>query len=237
MKKMIFFLIVCSQAFSLNILVLAGPPGSGKGTFGQFALEKEIGHISAGDLIRLEIEKETTLGLLMKETVLKGDFVDPEMIVTLIENEISLLLKKYNSLIIDGYGRTDQDRLNLECLLKKLGATVYVVFLNAENDSCKIRMEQRLICSHCSKIYSQQDSFTLNQSCLHCSEGFLRRRSNDTKEVIAKRIAQYRSDIELPFRKWASQFKTIEFNTDKSVEECFCLYENFIYKFLIPQDD
>lgn len=54
----------------LNVVILLGPPGSGKGTQAKrLSQELRIPHISTGDLFRENIANKTEVGLKRKEPI------------------------------------------------------------------------------------------------------------------------------------------------------------------------
>jgi cytidylate kinase len=54
-------------------IVLIGPPGSGKGTYAKlFAPKAGVPHLSTGDLLRSEVEANTTLGTEVVSCLLRG---------------------------------------------------------------------------------------------------------------------------------------------------------------------
>lgn len=86
--------------------VFIGPPGSGKGT--QAAnLKRDYGvcHLSTGDMLRENIEKETELGKKAKDTVNSGQLVSDELIIGMINEAIKKPDCK-SGFILDGYPRT-----------------------------------------------------------------------------------------------------------------------------------
>ena len=55
------------------IIILLGPPGSGKGTQANFIQSKlSIPHLSTGDILRQSVKNETDLGNKVKNIMAKG---------------------------------------------------------------------------------------------------------------------------------------------------------------------
>ncbi|WP_343674110.1 nucleoside monophosphate kinase [Chitinophaga sp.] len=90
----------------MEILIITGPPYSGKGT--QCAiLETSLGfkHISTGDRIRQEKEADTPFGRMVKSYEENGNLVPDEMMAGLIGQIIDEQLHE-KGIILDGYPRT-----------------------------------------------------------------------------------------------------------------------------------
>lgn len=89
----------------MNLIIL-GPPGAGKGTQAVFiASEKNIPHISTGDMLREAIKNGTELGLQAKAVMDAGNLVSDELIIELVKERISQDDCK-NGFLFDGFPRT-----------------------------------------------------------------------------------------------------------------------------------
>ena len=90
----------------MEILIITGPPYSGKGTQCKI-LKEQLGfeHISTGDRCREEKKNETEIGKIMSQYEENGDLVPDSIMKDLFSN----ILDENNSkigIILDGYPRT-----------------------------------------------------------------------------------------------------------------------------------
>ncbi len=87
------------------VVVLLGPPGSGKGTQAE-RLREELGFVSlaTGDLLREARAEDTDLGRSASEYMDRGDLVPDELIVAVIRDAIADLDGK--PILLDGFPRT-----------------------------------------------------------------------------------------------------------------------------------
>ena len=79
--------------FKQNIIminiVLFGKPGAGKGTQAEFLkIKYNLIHISTGDLFRNNITEKTTLGILAKSYMDKGNLVPDQVTIDMLEAEV-----------------------------------------------------------------------------------------------------------------------------------------------------
>jgi adenylate kinase len=93
------------------VLLLIGPPGSGKGTqAAQITKEFGIPHISTGELLRAEVAQGTELGRKVRSVMEAGQLVDDDTVNQLVARRIGKPDARAG-FILDGYPRTlDQAR-------------------------------------------------------------------------------------------------------------------------------
>jgi adenylate kinase len=87
-------------------IILMGLPGSGKGTQSKsLSPILDIPHISTGDILRQAIALSTPLGLIAKEKVARGDFLDDQFTISFVKDRLS---KEdcQRGFILDGFPRT-----------------------------------------------------------------------------------------------------------------------------------
>lgn len=102
----------------MQILVITGPPYSGKGTQCEVLEEKlKYKHISTGDRIRSEKENNTEMEKVMKEYEERGMLV-PDQIMEKLLNQIILENEQEEGIIFDGYPRTPSQ---VNTLIRSLG--------------------------------------------------------------------------------------------------------------------
>ncbi len=215
------------------VVILQGPPGSGKGTCAQYLKEKhDYNHLSAGDLIRSEIEKKTEFGLQIADIVKRGDYVDQAIMYRLIRERVEMFVKEDKPFIIDGAVRSLDDLIFLRELLNNLNLTsqAFLLKLDANDESCSRRILHRLICSQCAKVYNTETAQPMNElKCDNCST-LLQIRLNDTAEIIKKRLGFYRDQIAAVNLSIAQFIPMISYETNRPVEECEEFYENLANK-------
>ena len=68
-------------------IVLFGPPGAGKGTQAEIIKDSySLFHISTGDVFRYNIKNNTSLGILAKQYMDKGELVPDEVTIEMLNN-------------------------------------------------------------------------------------------------------------------------------------------------------
>ena len=148
----------------LNI-ALFGPPGAGKGTQSQLLIDKySLAYISTGEILRKEIAAETALGLKAKTRIERGELVDDEIIVQIIEGFIEAN-SKVRGVLFDGFPRTYVQAYILEGMLQRLNSKLScMISLEVPKDELRNRMLERAKTSG---------------------------RADDTKQVIENRLNEY----------------------------------------------
>ena len=128
----------------MEILIITGPPYSGKGTQCDL-LKTTLGfnHISTGDRIRKEKDLKTSIGKMMTDYEENGSLVPDEIMQDLIGQIIDENMKE-KGIIIDGYPRT---KSQVETILnlftaKKLAVSV-VINIDVPKDELLARAKKR----------------------------------------------------------------------------------------------
>ncbi|MBO4245486.1 MAG: nucleoside monophosphate kinase [Bacilli bacterium] len=136
----------------INVILIA-PPFAGKGTISEY-LVKTLGysHISTGDLLRNEINKNSEIGKAVKNIMSQGKFVSDDIIFTVLEEELS---DNKESLIFDGNPRNIKQAEMLLNLFKKKDITNYcVITLDIKKEDLLKRVMGRRICPKCGRTYN-----------------------------------------------------------------------------------
>jgi adenylate kinase len=223
----VLFLAKAVSSPMSGVLIVAGPPGSGKGYLANFFVDKySFGHISAGDLLREEVSKKTPLGESIANIIKDGNPVKNEVMHTLLKSKVTEEKSKHSFLIIDGFGgQSGEDAPFLQNLLKQIDLfdRTIVVFLESTDEECQKRMAGRLICSTCSRIYNINTSKPKKENfCDFCDQPLIQR-PQDTEGTIQKRITRYRDVMKDNYSKFSSIFPYIKFDVDH--EDCIEFYK------------
>jgi adenylate kinase len=121
-----------------------GPPGVGKGTQANIIKDTyNIPHLSTGEILRNEIEVKSDIGLIAKNYIDDGLFVPDNILLKILENNISRS-NSSNGYILDGFPRNLQQVEDLNDLINKLDHTIDIVIsLTADEDELIKRLIKR----------------------------------------------------------------------------------------------
>ena len=121
-----------------EIVVLVGPPGSGKGTLAKSLVEEyEFQHISTGDLIRNSEDEE------LKKIISKGEMVPDDKMIEILESKINKLDLEKN-IVLDGYPRNLEQAKQLDKMLGKMGVGLsHAIFINIGREEAIKRIQKR----------------------------------------------------------------------------------------------
>lgn len=179
-------------------LIIFGPPGSGKGT--QAAMLKEhfnLLHISTGDLLRMEIKHETSLGKEAKKYMDAGQLVPDEVVIGMISGTVDEAKNKQkNGIIFDGFPRTVAQAEALDAMLEEKNSPIRKV------------------------LSLTVDEYELTKRILE--RGKASGREDDRDEAtIKKRVQEYRIKTEPVSQYYEKQNLVKEINGIGSIEEIF----------------
>jgi len=183
-------------------LILIGPPGAGKGTQAKYLVKKLNNfQISTGDILREEIQKNSEIGKKILNDMNDGNFVNDQIVNSLIEN-VLLDPKKKGRLIFDGYPRSLEQAKNLEQLLIKTNQTIdFIFFLNVNKETIIRRIEQRKI---------------------------IEKRTDDDLETIVKRYDTYMDTTKPVLNFYSQNSNFYEIDGSSKIEEITTKIDNFL---------
>ena len=107
-------------------LLFLGAPGAGKGTQAELISKtNSFLHLSTGELLRKEIEINSSLGIEVKDIINKGELVSDQLVLEIVKKNLDQVNKGW---ILDGYPRNISKANSLNDVLVKLNQPLEVVF-------------------------------------------------------------------------------------------------------------
>jgi len=109
------------------IVILFGPPGSGKGTQADYIAKRyDLQHVSTGDMLRAEAARGTALGNEVAPIMAAGNLVPDDLIVRVIEAHLGDV-GGHRGILLDGFPRTVAQAEALDAMLERVGEHVDLV--------------------------------------------------------------------------------------------------------------
>lgn len=202
-------------------LVFIGAPGSGKGTqAGKLVSEKNLKHISTGDLLRGEISKASDLGKKVKSVLDSGELVSDDLVIELIHANTDLDKFQY---IFDGYPRNLAQAQTLDKQVLKDRPSLAVYFEIDLNKLVK-RLTNRRTCKGCGAIYNLISQAPAKPGvCDKCGGTNLVHRDDDKEEVIKKRMDVFSQNTQPVLDYYKSTNRLMTVNAENSIEQLYQL--------------
>ncbi|MDP1879686.1 MAG: adenylate kinase [Parachlamydiaceae bacterium] len=209
------------------MIILLGPPGSGKGTQAKLLSQAyHIPQISTGDLLREEIANETQIGLEAKRYIQQGLLVPDEIVLGMLFARIEKDDCKQGYLL-DGFPRTvtQAEQLYQKHSSKK---PPLVISLEVPDEQIIQRAVGRLLCRQCGKIYHQINSPPLTEGVCDDCGGEIYRRSDDHEDVIRERLRVYHGQTQPLIAYYSEKNLLKAFNGSEPTQKVFLNIKSYI---------
>jgi adenylate kinase len=168
------------------IVVLVGPPGSGKGTQAKRLCEKlEVPHLSTGDMLRAA-KKAGTLDQKWVDIMASGGLLPDEAVIDLIQ-ERTKDDDCRRGFLLDGFPRTVPQAEGLTSMLKAAEQKLDAVL---QLDVARELLEERLVNRRTDKRTGQIYHLIYNPPP---ADAELEHRADDQPEAVGKRLEAYES--------------------------------------------
>ena len=181
-----------------QLIILMGPPGSGKGTLAQ-ACEKNYNwaNVCLGDLCRAEVKKGTSEGKEIGAIIDRGEIPPASLLFSSIEKMLCTEIKQQQTtkknIIIDGFPRNVETFNVFWNFINKIHYSknnIQFIIFQSTLATISQRLSQRMTCSNtqCNAVYT----VSVNEKPL-CNKCFnpLKKRSDDSPELWTKRVQAY----------------------------------------------
>lgn len=177
------------------IIVIAGGPGSGKGTQAKMIIDRYPGtvHVSMGDILRTEISQKGTADQkwgMISSLVQQGEMAPEEVTVDLLKTNLAKH-KDASAIILEGYPR---DKTQVEEFNKYIGGLNFVLLIDCE----EYYMQKRLM-----------------------DRGQATERIDDNLSAIASRINFFRNNTLPVLKHYDDSGKLVLLYGDRDIQEVF----------------
>ena len=178
----------------MNIVILLGAPGSGKGTVaGKLAADNaNLKHVSSGDLLRGAVAKGTEAGQQAKAFMEAGKLVPDELIATMIKDVVAETTGDV-TMLLDGFPRN----LAQAKILDDMGAPVKsAVLIDVPDEIIQDRIAGRRTCPKCKAGYHVKNLPPKVEGICDVCGAELTIRKDDNPETVKDRLVVYHQQTE-----------------------------------------
>ncbi len=206
----------------MNIVILLGAPGSGKGTVaGELASSNSnLKHVSSGDLLRGAVAKGTAAGTEAKGFMEAGKLVPDELIARMIKDVVAETTGDV-TMLLDGFPRN----LAQAEILAGMGAPVKsAVLIDVPDSIIQDRIAGRRTCPKCKAGYHVKNlPPKVEGICDNCGTELVIRK-DDNPDTVKDRLVVYHQQTEplIAYYREKGLLRTVDGTTGvKNVAEAF----------------
>lgn len=220
-----------------EVYIFVGPPGCGKGTLSSLCVnELSWVQLSTGNMCRKHIIEGTEIGKTIDFVIKSGKLISDNMITDLVKTELEAALRLYDSVILDGFPRTEGQAKLLFDIIKDKKLDLHIIRFNVDYDIIVHRLTNRVVCSDkdCQAVYSLTTGSSLlpqkEGACDKCNAPLFRR-EDDKSDVIIKRLKEYDKQADQVVNFYKDRALPVsELLVDKPIHEVFHEFKKLIGK-------
>ena len=174
------------------VLLLFGPPGSGKGTQSRLITDwLSIPAISTGDMLRGAIQAGTELGNAARSIMASGGLVGDDLVNKMLAQRVAQP-DCQNGFLLDGYPRTVQQAEYCDGLVAERSLPKPIILhLDVPMDALIGRLASRRQCPKCGRIYNLLHQPPRKPGVCDDDGTPLTTRKDDQVDVVRERIRTY----------------------------------------------
>ncbi len=181
------------------IILTLGLPGAGKGAVARKLRETfSFDILATGELIRREIFADTELGKKIKAQFERGDFVDDEIVIDMVEKHIT----DKKNIVLVGFPRNLKQAEALDEILQDNGRAIdSVIYFDSDAEEDVRRLAARRVCPTCHAVFNTIIYQPKVEGVCDRCESKLIWREDDHPENILHKIDIYRQFTK-PLRRY-----------------------------------
>ncbi len=205
-----------------KLIIMMGPPGSGKGTQAQI-LQKKLNchYIATGDLVR-EMREKAYIGdpiaVEVKKRYDRGEPQPDELILKAVRQKLSLI-DLDAGIIFDAFPLSEKQAWGLEELINEFHLPQPVaVSIEVSEDEVVKRLTLRKFCPKDNSVYYPKSPTYDENVCSICGEQLVKR-ADDIPEVVRERYKEYIERINAIENFYDKKGQLIKIFGEQSVEQ------------------
>jgi adenylate kinase len=223
---------MCLAAYVRGIIVMhkfviMGVQGCGKGTQAKLLASRfDLIHISVGDIFRWNIQSHTKLAARIKRIIDAGKLVPDEIVEEVVRRRLDEHDWNYG-FVLDGFPR---NRPQAEFFLESYDIDA-VILIDVPDEVVFQRVHARRLCGRCGLDYNLIHHRPAVENCCDVCGGPLQIRSDDRREAIQARLADYHAQTRPVVDLFRSKELVVEVDGCVAVDE---LYEEICARLGLP---
>ncbi len=210
---------------SKQVIILLGPPGSGKGTQAKLLCKKfKLKYIGSGKTLRARQKVSDFTGEKLIKVLNKGGLAPSFVVIKLLGDQLEKLKKqpKINGFVLDGCTRIIHEAILVDEALNwyEWDKKVKVFLINIRRRESFNRLTKRRQCKKCGRLIPWVGEFKKLKKCYQCG-GELVTRADDTIPSIEKRLEEYKKETLKSINYYKKQRRLIKINGEQPIEDVF----------------